>query len=109
MSAPALAWWHFEHDIGIREGVERAQRVLSFIFGPSSKRPPDALHDITTDDDKVRLRTDDYQIVVKLLPRGGGRSLIVVIVAGHRGDETGFVMETVRDVMRTGNFNDLLE
>jgi hypothetical protein len=109
MSAPELWWWHLEQELTVAAGVERARRILAFIPAPPNKRPPGARHEITGDDNRVRLVTDDLRVIVKCLPRGGGRVLTIVIAAGNQGAGTEGVMVRVRDVMRSGNFNDLLE
>ena len=109
MSAPALYWWHLEQDLTVAAGVERARRILAFIPAPPHKRPPGARHEVSGDDDRVRLVTSDFRVIVKCLPQGERRVLTIVIVAGNDGAQTEGVMVRVRDVMRSGNLNDLAE
>jgi hypothetical protein len=109
MAAPELYWWHLEQELTVAAGVERARRIMTSIPAPPHKRPPGARHEVTSDDDRVRLITSDIRVIVKCLPRGEGRVLTIVIVAGNDRAQTEGVMVKVRDVMRSGNLNDLLE
>ena len=109
MSAPELYWWHMEQELTVAAGVERARRILALVPAPPHKRPSGARHEIISDDDRVRLITSDLRVIVKCLPQGGGGILTIVIVAGNDGAGTEGVMVKVRDVMRSGNLNDLLE
>jgi hypothetical protein len=109
MSAPALAWWHMEQELSVAQGVERAVSILSAIPAPPHKRPPGAQHDLSPAENKVWLTTTDFRIVVKLLPRGGSRSLTVIIVAGQQQGATLGTMELIRETMKTGNLGALLE
>ena len=109
MAAPALFWWHMEQELSVQEGVERARRIMAVVPAPAHKRPPGARHEVTSDEDRARLITDDFMVIVKCLPQGRGKVLTIIIVAGHDGGQTEGVMHTFRDVMRSGNIGGLLE
>ena len=109
MSAPDLYWWHMRQELSVQEGVERALQIMEFVFGPPGKRPPGAKHDITSDDDRARLITSDLRVIVKCLPWRDDEVLTIIIVAGHDSEKTEGVMETFRDVMKSGNIGGLLE
>jgi len=98
-----------EQDLSVEAGVERALQIMRFIFGPPGKRPPEAKHDITSDEDKARLITSDLRVIVKCLPRGEDKVLTIIIVAGHDDRQTQGTMETFRNVMKSGNIGGLLE
>jgi hypothetical protein len=109
MAAPALHWWHMEQALSVQEGVDRARRIMAVVPAPAHKRPPGARHEVTSDEDRARLITDDLRVIVKCLPQGGGKVLTIIIVAGRDGGRTEGVMETFRDVMRSGDIAGLLE
>jgi hypothetical protein len=109
MPAPALWWWHMEQALSVQDGVERALQIMDVVPAPRHKLPPGTRHDVTSDEDRARLITDDFRVIVKCLPRDRARVLTIIIAAGNDDQQTEGVMRTFRDVMQSGDIRGLLE
>ncbi len=108
MPAPALYWSHRKQDLSIKEGVQRALKIMAVVPAPAHKLPPGTMHEVSSDESWARLETSTFQVFVVCRSLGNA-TLIIIMVAGQDNREAENYRDLFRDVMKSGNIPALFE
>jgi hypothetical protein len=63
MPAPAY-WWHTKQNLSIKEGVQRALKIMAVVPAPAHKLPPGTMHEVSSDESWARLVASTFQVFV---------------------------------------------
>jgi hypothetical protein len=106
--APALYWSYRRQNLSIKEGVQRALKIMAVVPAPAHKLPPGTVHEVWSDENSARLKTSTFQVWVVCRSLGNA-ILTIIMVASHDSREAGNYRDLFRDVMISGNIGGPLE